>query len=53
MQSLWPWVLLGLFPYEVVRQQEHGKRSLTVHALYWSLTLCRRQIKRGQEEHCT
>ena len=53
MQNLWPWVLLGLLPYEVTWQQVHKKRTLTLHAMYWSLILSRRHTKKGQGEHYT
>jgi hypothetical protein len=53
MEQFWPWVLLGLFPYDIAWQWKRGKRTLTVHAMFWSLALCWQEAKQEQEASCS
>jgi hypothetical protein len=49
MQQFWPWVLVGLLPYDIAWQWVPGKRTLTVHAVFWALALCWKEATNEQE----
>lgn len=52
MQNFWPWLVLGLLPHDLSWKRAHGRRTLAVHAVYWSLVLSWRHTKKGQRKRC-
>lgn len=41
MQINWFWLIVGLVPYTIKRQQTDNEQILTIKALFWRLTIRR------------
>ncbi len=39
MQINWLWLAVGLIPYSIKRQKTKGEQMLSIHALFWRLTI--------------
>ncbi len=39
MQINWLWLAVGLIPYSIKRQQTKDEQMLSMHALFWRLTI--------------
>ena len=42
MDINWLWILIGLIPYSIKRQEIKNEQILTVKALFWRLTIRRK-----------
>lgn len=49
MQIHWPWLLVGLVPYTIQRQQEKDEHSLHIRALFWQLHIRFQKEQRSWE----
>jgi hypothetical protein len=45
MNINWLWLVVGLIPYSIKRQYIKNEQILTVKALFWRLTLRRKEEK--------
>jgi len=39
MQINWLWLAVGLIPYSIKSQKTKGEQMLSIHALFWRLTI--------------
>lgn len=39
MDHIWIWLIAGLFPYSIKREQTNKGRALSVRALFWWLII--------------
>lgn len=40
---IWLWVLVGMLPHSIKRDQEKNKQRLEIRALFWQLSICWQQ----------
>ena len=45
MQINWLWLAVGLIPYYIKRHQTEDEQMLSLHAVFWRLTICWRRGK--------
>ncbi len=46
--EIWIWLIVGLVPYYIKRQQGKDEQTFEVRAIFWSLVICQRH--RGQHQ---